>query len=76
MNEFEPIARFYDVFYGERDDDVQMYRDFALAVDGPILELGCGTGRVLIPLALEGHHVTGLELSEMMLAMAWGLLFG
>ena len=70
MNEFEPIARFYDVFYGERDDDVQMYRDFALAVDGPILELGCGTGRVLIPLALEGHHVTGLELSEMMLAMA------
>jgi SAM-dependent methyltransferase len=70
VNEFDPIARFYDVFYGERDDDVPMYRDFALAADGPILEIGCGTGRVLIPLALEGYHVTGLELSEAMLATA------
>jgi SAM-dependent methyltransferase len=68
MSEFDPIARFYDLFYGERDDDLQMYQDFALAVDGPILELGCGTGRALIPLAREGHHVTGLELSEAMLA--------
>jgi SAM-dependent methyltransferase len=70
VNEFDPIARFYDLFYGERDDDVHMYQDFALAADGPILELGCGTGRVLIPLALEGYHVTGLELSEAMLATA------
>ena len=70
MNEFDPLARFYDLFYGERDDDVQMYRDFALAADGPILELGCGTGRVLIPLTREGYHVTGLELSAAMLATA------
>ncbi len=70
MNEFDPIARFYDLFYGERDDDLHMYRDFALAADGPILELGCGTGRVLIPLALEGYRVTGLELSAAMLATA------
>lgn len=70
MNEFDPIARFYDLFYGERDDDVQMYRDFALGADGPILELGCGTGRVLIPLALEEHYVTGLELSATMLSLA------
>ena len=70
MNEFDPIARFYDLFYGERDDDVQMYRDFALAADGPILEIGCGTGRVLIPLALDGYHITGTELSEAMLALA------
>jgi len=70
VNEFDPIVRFYDLFYGERDDDLQLYRDFALAADGPILELGCGTGRVLIPLALEGYRVTGLELSESMLAVA------
>jgi len=70
VNEFDPIVRFYDLFYGERDDDLQLYRDFALAADGPILELGCGTGRVLIPLALEGYRVTGLELSESMLATA------
>jgi len=70
LNEFDPLARFYDLFYGKRDDDLQMYRDFALAADGPILELGCGTGRVLVPLARDGYHVTGLELSEAMLQRA------
>jgi SAM-dependent methyltransferase len=70
VTDFDAITRFYDLFYGERDDDLQMYRDFALAADGPILEVGCGTGRVLIPLALDGYHVTGLEVSEAMLAAA------
>jgi SAM-dependent methyltransferase len=70
VSEFDNIVPFYDLFYGERDDDVQMYRDFALAADGPILEVGCGTGRVLVPLALDGHQVTGLELSDAMLAAA------
>jgi SAM-dependent methyltransferase len=70
VSEFDPIVPFYDLFYGKRDDDLQMYRDFALAADGSILELGCGTGRVLVPLALDGYYVTGLELSETMLAAA------
>jgi SAM-dependent methyltransferase len=70
VTDFYPTPRFYDLFYGERDDDLQMYRDFALAADGPILEVGCGTGRVLIPLALDRYHVTGLEVSEAMLAAA------
>jgi len=70
LDEFDPIARFYDLVYGERDDDLPMYRDFALAAAGPILELGCGTGRVLIPLARDGHHITGLEASESMLDVA------
>lgn len=68
MSEFDPFVRFYDLFYGSRDDDLQMYRDFALAADGPVLELGCGTGRVLIPLARDGHQVTGLDVSAAMLA--------
>jgi SAM-dependent methyltransferase len=70
VTEFDTIVPFYDLFYGERDDDVKMYQDFALAADGPILELGCGTGRVLIPLALDDQQVTGLELSGEMLAVA------
>jgi SAM-dependent methyltransferase len=37
----------------------------------PILELGCGTGRVLIPLARAGFEVTGLDSSAHMLAVAW-----
>jgi SAM-dependent methyltransferase len=66
--EFDAIAPFYDLFYEERNDDLQMYYDFALAAHDPILELGCGTGRVLVPLAREGHQITGLELSDAMLA--------
>jgi SAM-dependent methyltransferase len=68
--EFDAIAPFYDLFYEERNDDLQMYSDFALAAHDPILELGCGTGRVLVPLAREGHRITGLELSDVMLAEA------
>jgi SAM-dependent methyltransferase len=70
VDTFESFARFYDLFYAGRDDDLRMYRDFALAADGPILELGCGTGRALVPLAREGHHVTGLDASEAMLTLA------
>jgi SAM-dependent methyltransferase len=70
VRESDPFVSFYELFYGQQDDDLQMYRDFALAADGPILELGCGTGRVLIPLAHDGHRITGLELSGAMLANA------
>ena len=70
MNELDRLALFYDLFFAGRDDDLQMYRDFALAASGPVLELGCGTGRVLVPLAHDGRQVTGLELSEAMLAKA------
>jgi len=68
--EFDPIVPFYDLFYGARDDDLKMYRDFAMAADGSLLELGCGTGRLLVPLAGDGHSITGLDLSAVMLAAA------
>jgi SAM-dependent methyltransferase len=68
--EFDPIVPFYDLFYGARDDDLKMYRDFAMAADGSLLELGCGTGRLLVPLAGDGYSITGLDLSAAMLAAA------
>lgn len=37
---------------------------------GPVLELGCGTGRVLLPLAQAGARITGLDISQAMLARA------
>jgi SAM-dependent methyltransferase len=67
---YDLFARFYDLFYGQREDDLAMYRDFALAADGAILELGCGTGRLLIPLARDGHRITGLDASPAMLEIA------
>ncbi len=38
---------------------------------GPVLEVGCGTGRVLIPLARSGIEIVGLDLSPHMLAVCW-----
>ncbi|MFN2400656.1 MAG: class I SAM-dependent methyltransferase [Gemmatimonadaceae bacterium] len=48
--------------------DVQFYVREAADVGGPVLELGCGTGRILLPLARAGHPVVGLDSSQQMLA--------
>src|SRR5574337_880664 len=48
--------------------DLGFYLELARSHGGPILELGCGTGRVLLPLARAGHCVAGLDLSEGMLS--------
>ncbi len=40
----------------------------ATAVEGSLLELGCGTGRLLMPLARAGREVTGIDLAQSMLA--------
>ncbi len=48
--------------------DIDFYLGIARTQGDPILELGCGTGRVLLPVAQAGHRITGLDLSESMLA--------
>jgi SAM-dependent methyltransferase len=61
------LAAIYDAIYGDRDD-AGIWRSMAAeAGGGPILELGCGTGRVLLPLVRAGYEVTGLDLSAPML---------
>lgn len=62
-----PNAGLYDLI--ERyTGDVPFYLRQARAVaDAPVLELGCGTGRVLLPLARAGIQVTGIDLSPAML---------
>ena len=47
--------------------DVDFYRGLARKAGGPVLELGCGTGRVLLPIARDGIACTGLDSSEAML---------
>lgn len=47
------------------------YADLADELSGPVLELACGTGRLALPLARDGHLVVGLDLSDAMLARAW-----
>jgi SAM-dependent methyltransferase len=46
------------------------YREEARRCSGPVLELACGTGRLTLPLARDGHEVVGLDLSRSMLAAA------
>jgi SAM-dependent methyltransferase len=64
------IADLYDYItpYSLRPD-LDFYVDAALAAAGPVLEAGCGTGRVLLPAARAGVHITGLDLSPHMLAI-------
>jgi SAM-dependent methyltransferase len=52
--------------YGVRQD-VAFYVDAARAAAGPVLEVGCGTGRVLIPTARAGATITGIDLAFSML---------
>lgn len=63
------IAELYDYvpFYTNRPD-LDFYLDFAGLADGSVLELGCGTGRILIPTAAAGYDITGLDFSDHMLA--------
>jgi SAM-dependent methyltransferase len=62
------VAEFYDsvVPYRTRKD-VEFYTEAARDSAGPVLELGCGTGRILIPIARSGIEVTGLDSSPSML---------
>jgi SAM-dependent methyltransferase len=62
------IADFYDhvVPYRERQD-ISFFAEEAIASNGPVLEVGCGTGRVLIPTARAGVTISGVDLSTHML---------
>ena len=50
--------------------DIAFWQRMAAPVDGPILELGCGTGRVAVPLARHGSRIVGIDRSTSMLARA------
>jgi SAM-dependent methyltransferase len=60
----------YDWEYRRRRDDVRFYRTLAGERGGPVLDLGCGTGRLLIPLLRDGHVVVGIDRTPAMLSRA------
>ena len=69
-DEYAAIADLYDhVGFYRALRDVDFYVDAARQAGGPVLELGCGSGRVLIPTARAGIEITGLDLSPRMLAI-------
>ncbi len=71
---YAELPELYDLEHAGFSDDVELYLRLAEVVGDPILELGCGTGRVLEPLAEAGHRVTGIDRSRPMLARAEGRL--
>lgn len=66
--DYRLIADVYDyvVPYRERPD-VDFYVDAATEAKGPVLEIGSGTGRILIPTARAGVEIVGLDLSRHMM---------
>jgi len=67
---FDRFAAYYDADYRDYRDDIELICDLADQTGDPILELGCGTGRVLLPLVAAGHTVTGIDISPALLAIA------
>jgi SAM-dependent methyltransferase len=67
VDQYADYAEFYDLDH-RGGADVPFYLAYAAQCGSPVLELGCGTGRVLIPLAEAGHEMIGVDLSEPMLA--------
>jgi SAM-dependent methyltransferase len=68
-------AALYDFEYRRRRADINFYRRLAqdrlsFSPQGPILDLACGTGRLLLPLLRDGHRVVGLDRSAAMLSAA------
>jgi len=66
------LAALYDLELEplEGGPDVEWFAGLARRTGGPILELGCGTGRITVPIAQDGHHVVGLDHSGAMLERA------
>ena len=57
----------HDVENGGYEADLPLWRELATHADGPILDLGAGTGRVALDLAAAGHDVTALDSDALLL---------
>src|SRR5690242_10797906 len=62
-------AKYYDEAYSREEDleDLPFYLDLARRIGGPVLELACGTGRILLPIARQGIAIHGVDKSSAML---------
>ena len=70
MTSYDDWADVYDSIYAYVREDIPFYVQEAVRSGGPVLELGCGTGRVTVPIAQAGIDIVGLDNSEGMLERA------
>lgn len=71
MSEYDRTdASLYDSFSTGLDGDEAFYVEEAARADGPVLEIACGTGRIMIPIAASGVPIVGLDRAPAMLEVA------
>lgn len=66
MTEYVDFAEYYDRDHAIAED-IPFYLELARRSDSPILDVACGTGRVLIPMARAGFEIHGIDISANML---------
>ena len=71
VDSYRVTAKYYDAAYSAKQDlvDLPFYLELAGQSPGPILEIACGTGRVLLPIARKGIEVHGVDNSLPMLTI-------
>jgi SAM-dependent methyltransferase len=67
---YATIARYYDAENVDKTDDLIFYAELAAEYGGPILDVGCGTGRIVFHLAQEGYVTHGIDSEYDMLERA------
>ena len=69
VDTYHVIAKYYDGAYAAKQDlvDLPFYLDLAEQSRGPVLEVACGTGRVLLAIARKGIEICGVDNSRPML---------
>lgn len=67
---YDKIVDYYDMVHESLTADIGFITRLAAQHSGRLLELGCGTGRLLLPLARLGHEIVGIDSSEAMLERA------
>jgi SAM-dependent methyltransferase len=67
---YDVLGARYDAWCRSVVEDIPFYVDLAVASGGPVLEVGVGSGRVAVPVALAGIEVVGVDRSPVMLELA------
>ena len=65
MHEFDAWAKYYDLIHQGLDGEAEFYIGQAARARSRTLELGCGTGRICIPMAMSGCDVVGVFFGAM-----------
>jgi SAM-dependent methyltransferase len=64
----ERTVIWHDVECGSYEADLPLWRELTADRGGPVVDLGCGTGRVALDLARAGHEVVGIDVEPALVA--------